>query len=214
MTRKFTFLAGVAFAVSVLPVLAQAQAPATPGAPAAPAARKSKWIRGRIDTIDQSAKTFAVKGWGPNATSTTVGISKNTKYYIPVAETVSDLKLGDVITINGRGITAGDTSVDAGRIIIVPTGLNLGNGMAAKPGFSRNRVTGTITAVAPSLTIKADSDAAVTVNTTATTDVYKFGPGAWSDLAQTSFVSVGLNRSDDSPTAKQITIMPSFRRRN
>lgn len=164
MSRNIT-LAAVMAAGLLTGMRAMAADPAPPAAPAAPAAAaadakpadKLSRILGPIKTIDTTAKTITLGGFGGG--DQTVAYNDDTKYMLDVPATVSEIKVGDTLRAFTLGGGNDGASISPDFLNIVPA-VDLNGPPFTGPFVPVEGVVATLTP----LTITTADKKTVTVN--------------------------------------------------
>lgn len=204
---------GLALATVLLaPTFAHAADPApapTAEAMTAPK-RNAKRLQGKVSAMDAAKRTLTVTTRRDPA-GTTVTLAPDAKVYTQQPATMADLKTGDKVTAFGKDITAGATTLDATRLLILPaTGAGAGKKKpAGQAGYRKNSVDGAVASTAPSLTITTPGGVTVTVKTTAGTKVARTAAGALGDITVGTTVQVRMGGSETAPTATEVRVMPA-----
>lgn len=198
----------LAWAADPVAPVAVPAAPASPATPAVPAGnRQANTLQGRVTAVDTTAKTITVGRRRDNST-TTVTLTSDAKVLVTKPATLTDIKVGDSVSVFGSNLTAGATTVEATRVAIQAAAPKAPAKTTARTGFHRNRVDGTVTATTPALTIKTAGDVTVTVTTTGTTRYERLSSGALSDVAVGSNVQVRLSAAG-ATTATEVRVTPA-----
>lgn len=203
---------GLALAtVLLMPALTHAQIPAT--APAATATtapkRNAKRLQGKVTAIDTAKRTITVST-RRDPVGVTATLTADAKVYVQRPAVLTDLKAGDKVTVYGRDIAAGATTVPATRLVIQAAGADAGKKKtAAQTGYHKNSVDGAVASTAPALTVTTPGGVTVTVQTTADTKVAKVVLGTLSDVTVGTTVQVRTTGDAAAPTATGITVTPA-----
>ena len=188
---------------------AVAQAPATPAAPTVGAVAPADTgtpVRGRVTAVDMTANTITLAGFGgqtPTILHVTPGAT-GTKYLVDKPGTMTDLKIGQTVRVNGQ--TVGNT-VTARSITIIPPAEATQQG-----GGRRSGVQGVIATLTPALTITTTDAQIDTVQTDATTTVMVPKAGRLADIAAGQYVTASATGAADNQTAMTVHARAGGRR--
>lgn len=205
---------GFALATALLvPALAHAQIPAA--APAVPAVvktpkRNARQVQGKVSAVDTTKRTITVTN-RRDPIGVTVTLAPDAKINTQKPATLADLKTGDRVTVYGRNITAGATTVQATRLLLFPVNaVHLGKKKPGpQAGYRKNSVEGAVATPAPALTITTPGGITVSVQTTADTKVAQTSPGVLSDIAVGNTVQIRTNGDATAPTATEVSVVPA-----
>ena len=208
MTKRILRLALAA--ALLIPTLVHAQTPApTPAATTAPK-HGAKRLQGKVTAVDTAKRTVTVSG-RRDPVAVTVTLAPDATIYVQQPATLADLKTGDKVTVYGKDIAAGATTVPATRLLVLPAAdAKAGKKKAgAQAGYHKNSVDGAVASTTPALTITTPSGVTVTVQTTPATTVARTVTGALSDITVGTTVQVRTNGDEAAPTATEVRVTPA-----
>ncbi|MDQ2687336.1 MAG: hypothetical protein M3Y28_05660 [Armatimonadota bacterium] len=198
----------------LVPTLAHAQIPAAapitaPTAAKAPK-RNARQVQGKVSAVDTTKRTITVTT-RRDPVGVTVTLAPDAKINTQKPAMLADLKTGDKVTVYGRNITAGATTVQATRLLLFP--VNAARVGKKKPGpqagFHKTSIEGAVATTAPTLTITTPGGITVSVQTTPDTKVAQTAPGVLSDITVGTTVQIRTNGDATAPTGTEVSVMPA-----
>jgi len=216
-TRLVPAIAAAALATLVfspiLQIATKAQGPQDGGGPGQ-MNRRPPFMGGVVTAVDMAAGTITVDSPFGNGDSQKIQTSSATKITSQVAATVSDLKQGDQVQIQGlpTGITA--TTLTIGQVPMPPGGGGPGGfggpgrrgGPGGGPTQSFAMASGTVSSTSP-LTISLSSSASLTLKLDPAAKITKFSAIPLSSIkVGDRIMSFGQSGDDGTLTATTVSV--------